>query len=94
MKVLRFYQELFFYKLKNRLKNVFRFKEIWKEAKNRKQSCNRCGNETYFDFVVKRDFWNLVPLKYRDKILCINCFVKLICKEIKIEDFKEFFIVK
>ena len=68
--------KLFFYKFFNRLRFAFSFIDIYEMVKIQKQSCKRCGVETYYDFHVSDVLWDYLPYKYQSSSLCINCFIK------------------
>jgi len=52
-----------------------------------KQSCKHCGRNQFLIWSVKDKLWNEIPKKYRDHSLCIECFIKLCPKKIKLTDF-------
>ena len=41
------------------------------------QSCKRCGRNTIFTFTVDDSVWNRLPDKYKNKVLCFECFLEL-----------------
>ncbi|MBF4468850.1 MAG: hypothetical protein ISP01_05530 [Methanobrevibacter arboriphilus] len=46
------------------------------------QSCDSCGQLQRFEFSIDDSVWNLLPLYWKDKVLCIECFLRLIEQQI------------
>jgi len=42
-----------------------------------KQSCKYCGRDQKIVWSVKNEMWDKLPEKYKNKALCIECFVEL-----------------
>jgi len=57
------------------------------------QTCKRCGRSQYFEFTVKDEIWNMLPEKWRNKALCVDCFTEEMdnlldgMKPLRLEDF-------
>ena len=80
---------LFLRKLKNRLRFALDIKDIIKQTKLQKQSCQRCGVETWIDFSVTDEEWKrFVPEKWQNTALCINCFLYYAPMNFKISEFE------
>ena len=43
---------------------------------NQWQSCEKCGRDMRFEFSIRQDIWNKLPDNWRDKILCMECFLE------------------
>lgn len=73
------FMNLFFYKFRNRLRFAFDFADISKHTDSMKQSCRKCGKETYTDFVVTDNCWKRVTIltPYTETSLCLDCFLEL-----------------
>jgi hypothetical protein len=39
-----------------------------------KQTCAKCLKEMRFEFSIKDEIWNKLPVKWRNHCLCIECF--------------------
>ena len=49
--------------------------------KSNKRTCKKCFKEIRFSFSIKDEIWNKLPKKWRDSILCIECFLGELEKE-------------
>ena len=47
------------------------------------QNCDRCSKEQRLKFSVQDYIWNLIPKEWHKKILCIECFLELLDKNLK-----------
>lgn len=46
------------------------------------QTCKKCLKEIRFAFSINDEIWNKLPLKWKDKELCFECFLKELEKEV------------
>lgn len=53
-----------------------------------KQSCKYCGRNQKIVWTVSDRYWNTIPKKYRNKSLCIECFIELCPFLLRTEDFE------
>jgi len=60
------------------LKRVFLYLHLRKG-----QSCKRCGRDQHVMYSVENKVWNKLPIKYHNKMLCIECFIELYPKKLK-----------
>ena len=60
------------------LKNVFLHLHL-RDA----QSCKRCGRDYHIIWSIEDKVWNKLPVKYHNKMLCIECFIELYPKKLK-----------
>jgi hypothetical protein len=51
-----------------------------------KQSCKHCGRDQSIIWTVKSSIWDLVPEKYQNTALCLECFHKFV-PDATLEDF-------
>lgn len=42
----------------------------------RQQCCKKCGKDLRFEFSIKNEIWSKLPEKWRDQILCMECFLE------------------
>ena len=42
------------------------------------QSCKYCGRDQHIIWSVKDNIWNILPKKWKNKCLCLECF-SLLC---------------
>lgn len=47
----------------------------------KQQSCKKCQKEMRFEFNIKDVIWDKLPTKWRDHVLCIECFLEELEKE-------------
>ena len=40
------------------------------------QYCKKCGRDQRFEFSIRDEIWNKLPEMWRDRILCIECFLE------------------
>ena len=40
------------------------------------QTCKKCLKKMRFEFHIKDETWNKLPEKWRDRVLCIECFLE------------------
>jgi len=60
------------------------FKRVFLYLHLRKvQSCKRCGRDQHVMWSVEDKVWNKLPVKYHNKMLCIECFIELYPKKLK-----------
>lgn len=58
------------------------------------QTCKRCPRIQRFEFSIKDEIWNLIPEKWHNRVLCIECFLELLEEnivgklKISLEDFE------
>lgn len=52
------------------------------------QSCKHCGKDQWIIWTIKDEYWYLIPKKYHNRALCLECFVSLCSIELKIEYFE------
>ena len=52
------------------------YKNFLKKFKLMNQYCKSCGNDMGYDYKVSDEDWEKLPLKYHNKVLCLNCFCK------------------
>jgi hypothetical protein len=52
------------------------------------QSCKHCGRDQWVIWIVKDEYWNLIPKKYHNKALCLECFIYLCPKRLRLSDFE------
>lgn len=50
------------------------------------QSCRHCGRNQSIVWTVENAVWNLLPRKYRDSCLCLECFAMFV-PSVKLSDF-------
>jgi hypothetical protein len=48
----------------------------------KQQSCKKCQKEMRFEFSIRDEIWNKLPTKWRDQVLCIECFLEELEKEV------------
>lgn len=41
------------------------------------QSCKYCGRTQFIEYKVPDSIWNQLPKRYKNKVLCCECYVKL-----------------
>ena len=51
-----------------------------------KQSCKKCGRNQCIVWAVSNEIWNMLPDKWRNKALCLECFINLYPGNISKED--------
>ncbi len=54
------------------------------------EHCKKCGREQRLAWSIKDDIWNyLVPGKWKEKVLCMECFLEMVPStyRITLEDF-------
>jgi hypothetical protein len=51
-----------------------------------KQSCKCCGRDQSIVWTVKNSIWDLVPKRYQNTALCLECFCKMV-PDATLEDF-------
>lgn len=60
-----------------------------------KQSCKYCGRDQNIIWTIKNEIWNELPIQYKNKSLCIECFARLIKdNSISLGDFVTFQFIK
>lgn len=42
------------------------------------ETCKRCGRDQRLVWSVHDNHWELVPCKYKNKVLCLECFLELV----------------
>ncbi len=47
-----------------------------REIPKGQQTCKKCGRPQYFEFVVKDWIWNILPKYWRNRVLCVDCFIE------------------
>ncbi len=47
------------------------------------QTCKKCGRDQHFEFVVTDQIWRIIPKEFRDKALCIECFIDIMDEQVK-----------
>lgn len=52
------------------------------------QSCKYCGRDQWVIWTVKDNLWYLIPKKYHNKTLCLECFVRLCPRGLIMKDFE------
>lgn len=45
------------------------------------QTCKKCFKEISIAFNIKDEIWNKLPIKWKNKELCIECFLKELEKQ-------------
>lgn len=58
------------------------------------QSCKHCGRDQWVIWTIKDDYWYLIPRKYHNKALCLECFVNLCPLELKLKNFEIIYFPK
>ena len=47
---------------------------------NQQQTCKKCGREQRFEYSVLDSLWIMLPKKWHNRCLCIECFIEEIDK--------------
>jgi len=66
---------------------IFLKKILTRLGLRNKQSCRYCGRNQKIVWNVKNELWSLLPKKYSNECLCLECFLEICPYEIKKEDF-------
>ena len=53
-----------------------------------KQSCKFCGRDQKIVWIVNDEIWENLDKKWKNKTLCLECFIELYPFKLKIEDIK------
>lgn len=61
-------------------------------VKNQWQYCKKCGRDQRFEYSIRKEIWGLMPEKWINHVLCIECFTEELSKvapdiKITLEDF-------
>ena len=49
------------------------------------ETCKKCGREQRFAWCLKHDLWDkLAGKKWKNKVLCIDCFLKMVSPSIRL----------
>jgi hypothetical protein len=43
---------------------------------NQWQYCKKCGRDQRFEFSIKKEIWEKLPIKWQNHVLCIECFLE------------------
>jgi len=43
---------------------------------NQCQYCKKCGRDMRFEFSIRDEIWNKLPKTWKDRVLCIECFLE------------------
>ena len=43
---------------------------------NQWQYCKKCGRDQRFEFSIRKEIWDLMPEKWINHVLCIECFLE------------------
>lgn len=47
-----------------------------REIPKGQQTCKKCGRPQYFEFAIKDWVWNMLPEQWRNRVLCVDCFIE------------------
>jgi hypothetical protein len=78
--------KIFFRRLKNRIKYVLEFKDIWQWEY---ESCELCGSCFRIAYTLKNEIWNKI-YGSDNGCLCLNCLIKKAAKKNMFLDYKDF----
>lgn len=43
---------------------------------NQQQYCKKCGRDQRFEYSIRKEIWELMPKKWVNHVLCIECFLE------------------
>lgn len=45
-------------------------------SENQWQYCKKCGRDMRFEFFIRNAIWKMLPTKWHNHVLCIECFLE------------------
>ncbi len=43
---------------------------------NQCQYCKKCGRDQRFEFSIRKEIWEKLPIEWQNHVLCIECFLE------------------